>query len=98
MNDRAGFMGKSVERKEDLRFLSGTGQYTDDITLPRQTFGVFLRSPHAHARLRGINASAAESAPGVLAVITGKDLASIGGVPWGWVVPQRGGEASKGTS
>src|SRR4029453_4719870 len=95
MNDRAGFIGKSVERKEDLRFLSGTGQYTDDITLPRQTFRVFLRSPHAHARLRGINASAAESAPGVLAVITGKDLASIGGLPCGWMINNPDGTPMK---
>jgi carbon-monoxide dehydrogenase large subunit len=86
MNDRAGFIGKSVERKEDQRFLSGTGQYTDDITLPRQTYGVFVRSPHAHARLRGIDATAAKATPGVLGVFTGADLAGIGGLPCGWLI------------
>ena len=87
MNDaKPGFIGKSVERKEDLRFLSGSGQYTDDITLPRQTYGVFLRSPHAHAKIRSINASSAQGAPGVLAVFTGKDLAAIGGLPCGWLI------------
>jgi carbon-monoxide dehydrogenase large subunit len=64
MNDRAGFIGKSVERVEDARFLSGAGEYTDDITLPRQSYGVFVRSPHAHARIRGIDTAAAKSAPG----------------------------------
>ncbi|HTN48304.1 MAG TPA: xanthine dehydrogenase family protein molybdopterin-binding subunit [Burkholderiaceae bacterium] len=86
MNDRAGFIGKSVERKEDFRFLSGSGQYTDDITLPRQTHGVFVRSPHAHARIRGIDSAAAVKAPGVLGVFTGKDLAGIGGLPCGWLI------------
>jgi carbon-monoxide dehydrogenase large subunit len=96
MNDaKPGFIGKSVERKEDLRFLSGNGQYTDDITLPRQTYGVFLRSPHAHARIRGINASAAQGAPGVLATFTGKDLAAVGGLPCGWLINNTDGSPMK---
>ena len=86
MNDRAGFIGQSVERKEDYRFLTGTGQYTDDITLPHQSVGYFLRSPHAHARLRSIDITAAKSAPGVLGVFTGKDMASVGGLPCGWQI------------
>jgi aerobic carbon-monoxide dehydrogenase large subunit len=87
MNDpKAGFIGKSVERKEDLRFLSGSGQYTDDITLPRQSYGYFVRSPHAHAKIRGIDASAVTGAPGVLGIFTGKDLAGIGGLPCGWLI------------
>ena len=86
MNDRAGFIGQSVERKEDYRFLTGAGQYTDDITLPHQSYGYFLRSPHAHARLRSIDISAAKSAPGVLGVFTGKDMASVGGLPCGWQI------------
>jgi carbon-monoxide dehydrogenase large subunit len=87
MNDpKAGFIGKSVERKEDLRFLSGSGRYTDDITLPRQSYGYFVRSPHAHARIRGIDASAVTGAPGVLGIFTGEDLAGIGGLPCGWLI------------
>ena len=86
MNDSAGFIGKSVERKEDFRFLSGSGQYTDDITLPRQSYGVFVRSPHAHAKIRGIDTAGAKSAAGVLGVFTGTDLAGIGGLPCGWLI------------
>ena len=86
MNDRAGFIGQSVERKEDYRFLTGIGQYTDDITLPHQSVGYFLRSPYAHARLRSIDITAAKSAPGVLGVFTGKDMASVGGLPCGWQI------------
>jgi carbon-monoxide dehydrogenase large subunit len=86
MNDSAGFIGKSVERKEDFRFLSGSGQYTDDITLPRQSYGVFVRSPHAHAKIRGIDAAGAKNAAGVLGVFTGADLAGIGGLPCGWLI------------
>jgi carbon-monoxide dehydrogenase large subunit len=87
MNDvLPGFIGKSVERKEDFRFLSGSGQYTDDITLPHQSYAVFVRSPHAHARLRSVGTAAALKAPGVLAVITGKDMAAIGGLPCGWLI------------
>ena len=87
MNDpKPGFIGKSVERKEDFRFLSGSGQYTDDITLSHQSYGYFVRSPHAHAKIRGIDAAAAKSAPGVLGVFTGADLAGIGGLPCGWLI------------
>ncbi len=87
MNDpKAGFIGKSVERKEDLRFLSGSGRFTDDITLPRQSYGVFVRSPHAHARIRAVDATAAKAAPGVLGIFTGKDMAAVGGLPCGWLI------------
>ena len=68
MNDAGRFIGKAVERKEDKRFLSGSGQYTDDIVLPRQSYGFFLRSPHAHARVRSIDIAEAEKLPGVSAV------------------------------
>ncbi|MFN7431970.1 MAG: xanthine dehydrogenase family protein molybdopterin-binding subunit [Betaproteobacteria bacterium] len=87
MNDpKPGFIGKSVERREDYRFLTGNGQYTDDITLPGQTFAAFLRSPHAHARIRAIDTAAARAAPGVLAVFTGKDVAGVNGLPCGWLI------------
>ena len=87
MNDAVpGYIGKPVRRKEDLRFLSGQGRYTDDVVLPRQSYGVFVRSPHAHARLRNVDTSAAAAAPGVLGVFTGKDMAAVGGLPCGWLI------------
>ena len=95
MNDRAGFIGQSVERKEDYRFLTGAGQYTDDITLPHQSYGYFLRSPHAHAGIRSIDIAAAKSAPGVLGVFTGKDMASVGGLPCGWLINNLDGTPMK---
>jgi aerobic carbon-monoxide dehydrogenase large subunit len=95
MNDRAGFIGKPVERKEDFRFLTGSGQFTDDVTLPHQSYGVFLRSPHAHAKIRGINTNAAAAAPGVLGVFTGKDLAAVGGLPCGWQINSIDGSPMK---
>ena len=57
----AGLIGQSVRRKEDVRFLTGAGQYTDDVTFPRQTYAYFLRSPHAHAKIRRIDAAKALS-------------------------------------
>jgi carbon-monoxide dehydrogenase large subunit len=86
MNDRAGFIGKSIERVEDMRFLTGSGEYTDDVNFARQSYGVFVRSPHAHAKIRNIDAGAAREAPGVLGVFTGADLAGIGGLPCGWLI------------
>ena len=83
---RAPLIGQPVERKEDYRFVTGTGQYTDDIVLPRQTYAAFVRSPHAHAHLRSLDVAAARGAPGVLALYTGKDLTSVGGVPCGWLI------------
>ena len=68
MNARQAFIGQSVTRREDARFLTGNGQYTDDIALPQQSYGVFLRSPHAHATIKSLNVAAAEKAPGVLAI------------------------------
>jgi carbon-monoxide dehydrogenase large subunit len=83
---RAPLIGQSVERKEDYRFITGTGQYTDDIVLPRQTYAAFVRSPHAHAKIRSLDTAAARAAAGVLAIYTGKDLAEVGGVPCGWLI------------
>src|SRR2546429_109615 len=83
---RAPFIGRPVERKEDYRFLTGTGQYTDDITLPQQTYACCLRSPHAHAAIPSIDTSEARSAPGVLAIFTAKHLAGVGGLPCGWLI------------
>ena len=71
-------IGASVTRKEDYRFLTGKGNYTDDINIYGQTHAYFVRSPHAHATLNSINTSAAAAAPGVVAVFTGDDLAADG--------------------
>ena len=71
-------IGQSVRRLEDVRLLQGLGRYSDDVVLPRQAYAVVVRSPHAHARIRGIDATAARGAPGVLAVLTGADLAADG--------------------
>src|SRR5580698_3429277 len=81
-------IGASVQRKEDYRFLTGNGQYTDDVVLPQQTYAVFLRSPHAHARIKSIDTAAAKQSPGVVAVFTGADMAAdnVGGLPCGWLI------------
>jgi carbon-monoxide dehydrogenase large subunit len=71
-------VGQPVERKEDPRFLMGRGRYVSDIDLPRQTYGIFVYSPHAHAAIKSIDKEAAEAAPGVVAVLTGKDYAADG--------------------
>jgi aerobic carbon-monoxide dehydrogenase large subunit len=80
MNEKAtsARIGQPVRRKEDLRLITGNGSYTDDINLPRQAYAVMVRSPHAHARIRGIDAAPAMAAPGVLAVLTGRDLVADG--------------------
>ncbi len=82
----ASAIGQSVRRKEDARFLTGAGQYTNDITARNTTHAYFLRSPHAHATIRAIDKSRAQSASGVVAVFTGVDLAGIGGLPCGWLI------------
>ena len=76
-------IGQSVTRKEDPRFLTGRGQYVSDIELARQTHAVFIYSTHAHADIKSIDTSAAEAAPGVVAVLTGSDYAGdgMGAVP-----------------
>ena len=86
-------IGASVRRKEDVRFLTGAGNYIDDINQPGQSYAVFLRSPHARAKILGIDASGALETPGVVAVFTGADLAAdgIGDLPCGWLVKSRDG-------
>ena len=90
-------IGKPLQRREDYRFLTGAGQYTDDVTLPGQTHGVFLRSPHAHARIKSIDISAAAQAPGVVQIFTGADLAEakVGGLPCGWLIHSKDGSPMK---
>ncbi len=67
-------MGAHVKRKEDPRLVTGTSTYVGDITLPGMHYVAFVRSPHAHAKIRGIDTAAAASRPGVFAVVTGQDL------------------------
>jgi carbon-monoxide dehydrogenase large subunit len=74
-------IGQAVRRKEDLRFITGAGRFTDDINRERQSYAYFLRSPHAHARLLGIDTAAAREAPGILAVYTHDDVAAAGLAP-----------------
>ncbi|MDE0649731.1 MAG: hypothetical protein OXI12_05235, partial [Gammaproteobacteria bacterium] len=69
-----GFIGASLKRKEDARFLTGRGRYTDDINLPGQLYAHLLRSTVAHANLGSVDTSAAEAAPGVHAVFTGPEM------------------------
>ena len=90
-------IGASVRRKEDFRFLTGQGRYTDDINRPGQVHAYFVRSPHAHARIKGVDTAAAAQAPGVLAVFTGADMAAdkVGSLPCGWTVTDRHGTAHK---
>ncbi len=71
-------VGQPVRRFEDLRLLTGRGRYQDDLTLPRQAYAIFVRSPHAHARIRSINTEAALAASGVVAVYTGADYEADG--------------------
>ncbi|MDX6748865.1 xanthine dehydrogenase family protein molybdopterin-binding subunit [Geminicoccaceae bacterium 1502E] len=86
-------IGARVLRKEDQRFITGRGRYTDDINQHGQAHAVFLRSPHAHARIRGIDTGAAEAMPGVLAVLTGQDVKAdgLGNLVCGWLVKSKDG-------
>lgn len=95
MTARQAFVGQPVLRREDARFLTGRGQYTDDITLPGQTYGVFVRSPYAHARLQRVDTSAARAAPGVLGIFTGEDFKAFGGLPCGWLIHSVDGSPMK---
>ncbi|MFG6562511.1 xanthine dehydrogenase family protein molybdopterin-binding subunit [Sulfitobacter sp. 1A15299] len=85
-------IGASSKRREDVRFLTGAGRYTDDINLRRQTHVFFLRSDVAHGRLTGVDTSAAEGMPGVLKIFTGADFAEVGGMPCGWQVTDKHGQ------
>ena len=86
-------IGAAVRRKEDHRFLTGRGTYTDDINRPGQTYAHILRSPHAHAAILGIDTAAAAKSPGVVAIFTGADMAAdgVGGLPCGWQIHSKDG-------
>ncbi len=91
------YIGKSVKRVEDKRFITGKGNYTDDIVLPGMLHAFILRSPHAHARINSIDISEAEKAEGVVKIYTGKDIAEsgVGGIPTGWQVNFKNGDTMK---
>ena len=87
-----GGIGASTKRREDVRFLSGTGNYTDDINLHNQTYVHFLRSDVAHGRINNIDTAAASAMPGVVRIFTGADFEGVGGIPCGWEITDRFGE------
>ncbi len=86
-------IGARVLRKEDKRFITGAGRYTDDITERETTYGVFVRSPHAHAKITSIDVSAAEAMPGVVGVVVGEHLINgeIGNIICGWAIYNKDG-------
>src|SRR5215475_2164572 len=90
-------IGAAVRRKEDQRFITGRGHFTDDLNRPGQAFAFFVRSPHAHATIRGVDTAAAASRPGVLAVLAGADLANdkIGNLVCGWMIHSKDGSPMK---
>lgn len=85
-------IGASPKRREDVRFLTGKGQYTDDINLHGQTYVHFLRSDVAHGIIKSIDISDAENMPGVVRIFTGADFEGVGGLPCGWQVTDRHGQ------
>ena len=95
MSTTNGFIGKSVKRVEDKRFINGHGNYTDDIILPNQTYAAFVRSQYAHAKILSVDISAANAMPGVVKIYTGADLSAVNGVPCGWQVNFKNGAAMK---
>jgi aerobic carbon-monoxide dehydrogenase large subunit len=86
-----GGIGAPTKRREDIRFLTGKGRYTDDINLARQAHAVFLRSEVAHGKLNGTDISVAAGMPGVIRIFTAADFASVGGLPCGWQIHSRDG-------
>ncbi len=86
-------IGVSVKRKEDQRFITGAGNYLDDINKAGQTFGYFHRSPHAFAKIKSINLDAAKAAPGVVDIFVGADMAAdgVGGLICGWGITSKDG-------
>ena len=90
-------IGARVLRKEDKRFITGKGQYTDDINLKNQTYAYFVRSPHAHATIKSINTAKAKKMPGVVDVFTSKEVEEdkIGSLICGWMIHSKDGSPMK---
>src|SRR5438477_4593535 len=80
-------VGKSIKRREGPRFSTGKGHYTDDLKLAGMTYAAFVRSPHAHAKIRKIDVAKASAHPGVVAIFTGKDMTGVNSLPCGWLLP-----------
>ena len=85
-------IGASSKRREDVRFLTGAGNYTDDINIHGQAHVFFLRSDMAHGTINSVDTSAAEAMPGVVKIFTGADFEAIGGMPCGWQVTDKHGQ------
>lgn len=88
-------IGASTKRREDVRFLTGAGNYTDDINVHGQAYVHFLRSDVAHGRITNIDTAAAAAMPGVVRIFTGADFEGVGGLPCGWQVTDKHGEVMK---
>src|ERR1700721_3037996 len=90
-------IGASVVRKEDRRFITGKGRYVDDIKILGMTFAHFVRSPHAHAKVKSIDSAAAMKMPGVVAVLTGKQIVDdkVGNLICGWAITSKDGTGMK---
>ncbi len=90
-------IGASVARKEDKRFLTGKGRYTDDMSVPGMKYAFFVRSPYAHARIRSIDMAAAMDMPGVIGILEGKQLQTdaIGNIICGWMIHSKDGSPMK---
>src|SRR4051794_33201129 len=90
-------IGASVVRKEDRRFITGKGRYVDDVKVVALTHAHFIRSPHAHARVKGIDSSAAMKMPGVVGVLTGQQIIDdkVGNLICGWAITSKDGTPMK---
>ena len=90
-------IGASVVRKEDRRFITGKGRYVDDIKLQGMTYAHFIRSPHAHAKVKGIDSAAAMKMPGVVGVLTGQQIVDdkVGNLICGWAITSKDGTPMK---
>src|SRR5260370_178303 len=88
MATATGYIGKPLKRKEDPRLIQGLAHYVDDLRLPERHHAVFVRRPHAHARIRSVDISKAQTAPGAVLVLTGRDVQGASGtVPAPAVIP-----------
>jgi len=90
-------IGARVTRKEDRRFITGKGRYVDDVKVYGATHAHFVRSPHAHARVKGIDTAAAQKMPGVVAVLTGREIVDdkVGNLICGWMIHSKDGSPMK---
>ncbi|MEO1198032.1 MAG: xanthine dehydrogenase family protein molybdopterin-binding subunit [Pseudomonadota bacterium] len=90
-------IGAPVRRLEDQRFITGTGNYTDDVNVAGQGYAYFVRSPHAHAAIKSIDTSVLKGMSGVVGVLTGEDVAadSLGPLPAGWMIHSKNGDPMK---